>query len=264
MIYSAAILSHNKTLLARHFVSMTKTRSESLLSAFPKLIGEHAHSQDHTFVETESVRYLYVPIFDHLFVVVITNKSSNILEDLSTVNLISRVIQDLSQNSRIGKHKKSDEDVIKQHAFDIIFHLDEMISSLGYREDLSTAQLKVFSQMESHNEDLQEMLQEAKIQEAREAGRKKQAELQKARIEEAKKNAKSTSDLMRSKLTNMLQSNRSSVPAVSTPVSPVPEQLYEMERPMPTPVSVQHTAAVPRKKMVLGRSREPNLMDEQD
>lgn len=75
-------------LVSRQFVDMSRIRIEGLLAAFPKLVGS---GKQHTYVETENVRYVYQPM-ETLYLLLVTNKQSNILEDLETLRLLSKLV----------------------------------------------------------------------------------------------------------------------------------------------------------------------------
>lgn len=75
-------------LVSRQFVDMSRIRIEGYLAAFPKLVGI---GKQHTYIETENVRYVYQPI-ESLYLLLVTNKQSNILEDLETLRLLSKLV----------------------------------------------------------------------------------------------------------------------------------------------------------------------------
>jgi len=114
-------------------------RIEGLIAAFPKLLGG---DKQHTFIETQSVRYVYQPL-DTLYMVIITNKSSNILEDLEALQLLAKLIPEYCRNPT--------EEQILEKAYEIIFAFDEVIS-LGYKEKLTLPQIKTFIEMDSQEE----------------------------------------------------------------------------------------------------------------
>ncbi len=125
VVLAAAIVTrHGKTLLSRQFTELSRMRIEGLLTAFPKLANLSVKSQssnensnfkqiqeykeysskkwhsgsmvqmssDKTFVETDSVRYLFQPLENDLLLLLITTKSSNIVEDLDTLGLLYRIV----------------------------------------------------------------------------------------------------------------------------------------------------------------------------
>ncbi|KAG0210569.1 Coatomer subunit delta [Mortierella sp. GBA30] len=144
-----------KALISRQFREMTRSRIEGLIASFPKLTSS---GQQHTTIETEHVRYVYQPL-EELFIVLITNKQSNILQDIDTLQLVSRVVSSVC--------RPTDAREIDRNAFELLSSFDEIIS-LGYRENVNLAQVANISEMESHEEKIQEMIEKNKEREAKE------------------------------------------------------------------------------------------------
>ncbi len=75
--------------------------------------------------------YVYQPL-DALFVVLITTKNSNILEDLETLRLFAKVIPEYCKSMTEGE--------VSANAFELIFAFDEIVA-LGYRESVNLHQV---------------------------------------------------------------------------------------------------------------------------
>ncbi|XP_032672676.1 coatomer subunit delta [Odontomachus brunneus] len=178
LIAAAVCTKAGKTIISRQFVDMTKARIEGLLAAFPKLMSS---GKQHTFVETESVRYVYQPL-EKVYMLLITTKASNILEDLETLRLFARVLPEYCNSM--------DELEIAENAFNLIFAFDEIIT-LGYRESVNLAQIRTFVEMDSHEEKVYQAVRMTQEREAKNKMREKAKELQRQRMEANKKNVKS-------------------------------------------------------------------------
>ncbi|KAL8425064.1 hypothetical protein Efla_001453 [Eimeria flavescens] len=175
VVISACISSRVRPLLSRQFVDIRRAKVEGLLNAFVKLVDYSG--SDHTYLETESVRYVYQPV-DNLYLVLITTKSSNIFEDLGTLRMFVSIVQDTCGESQANGTL---EDSVAAHAFDIIFMLDELISG-GYREALTLQQIQSFVAMDSHEEKLQKMIAEGKEKEQADRRREIAQRLEKERL----------------------------------------------------------------------------------
>jgi len=183
VLIAAAVCSKSgKAIISRQFVEMSKSRIEGLLAAFPKLMTA---GKQHTFVETESVRYVYQPL-DSLFMLLITTKASNILEDLETLRLFSRVVPEYCRNM--------EEAEILDNSFNLIFAFDEIVA-LGYRESVNLAQVRTYVEMDSHEEKVFNAVRETQMREAKNKMREKAKELQRQKLETQKRGGKPISSM---------------------------------------------------------------------
>ena len=176
MVLSASVCTRGgKALVSRQFVEMTRMRIEGLLAAFPKLVE---HAKQHTFVETDTVRYVYQPLENQMFLLLITTKASNIVEDLSTLRLLAKVVPDVAGGLL--------ESAINENAFDLIFAFDEVIAAGGYREEATLSSIRANLAMESHEEKMHDMIEEQKKKEAENKAREKAAQFQHQKVENFK------------------------------------------------------------------------------
>lgn len=168
MVLSASVCTRQgKALVSRQFVEMNRLRIEGLLAAFPKLVG---HAKQHTFVETDSVRYVYQPLENHMYLLLITTKASNIVEDLGTLRLLAKVVPDVAG----GLH----ENAIHEHAFDLIFAFDEVLTAGGYKEEATLTSIRTNLLMDSHEEKIHLALKESKEAQAKDEMRRQAKTIQ--------------------------------------------------------------------------------------
>lgn len=191
-----------KPLLSRQFRDVSKDRITALLANFPSLISNS--SSQHTSVEDEHVRYVYQPL-EELYIVLITNKTSNILQDIDTLHLFVSTVSNLL--------RVVDEHSILDQAFEIISAFDEIIN-LGYKENLTISQVQTFLEMDSHEEKIQEIIERNKELEASEERKRRAKEIQ--RKELAKRNMETVPQSFDSFQTS--QQAQSYQPSYSTPV----------------------------------------------
>ena len=130
---------------------MNRLRVEGLLAAFPKLVG---HAKQHTYVETDTVRYVYQPLENNLYLLLITTKTSNIVEDLGTLRLLAKVVPDVSGGLQ--------ENTINENAFDLIFAFDEVLTAGGYKEEATLSSIRTNLLMDSHEEKIHNALKQSK------------------------------------------------------------------------------------------------------
>lgn len=87
---------------------------------------------------------MYQPI-ENLVVLVVTTKNSNIIEDLETLRTLAKCTSSmLSLHTVVPEYAGSvQEEAVVDHAFDLIFALDELITYGGMNETIPLQQVRV-------------------------------------------------------------------------------------------------------------------------
>ncbi|KAK7433093.1 coatomer subunit delta [Neonectria magnoliae] len=174
VVLAASICTRGgKAVLSRQFREMPRSRIEALLASFPKLADS---GTQHTTVEQDNVRFVYQPL-DELYMVLITNRQSNILQDIDSLHLFAQVVTSTC--------KTLDEREIVKNAYELLSAFDELVT-LGYRENLTISQIKTFLEMESHEERIQEIIARNKELEATEERKRKAKQLEMQRKDAAR------------------------------------------------------------------------------
>ncbi|KAI4838467.1 coatomer subunit delta [Plasmodium brasilianum] len=194
-VLSAAISTKSKILVSRQFQNISKCDLDSLTIPFYNLIERER--SDHTYIETDKVRYVYQPL-DSIYIFLITNINSNIIEDLEIIKVLSQIIQDICQGN-------INESTILKKCFTIIFYIDELIKN-GVREIVNTNQIKTYIEMESHEEKLQTIIRENKEKEEKERRKFIASKLEKNR---QKQNKGSTNSFISNDIISALEYNTS-------------------------------------------------------
>ena len=137
---SVVICNKNaRIIFARQFFNITRMDLEEYIVQFSRGVDS---CKEITHFESDKVRYIFIPI-DSLYLILITTKNSNIIEDTEILKLIYRLIQDLCGQI-------NSESIVK-NAFEIMLGIDDIVS-LGYRNSVTLGQIKQYLQMESIEE----------------------------------------------------------------------------------------------------------------
>jgi coatomer subunit delta len=94
VILTVGICNKNgQLILARQFEGMTRSTVEDIYLSFPKLIHPN---QQHTYVQSEKYTFLYIPM-ENLYLVTVSSKNSNIIEDQETIRTLYKVLCGICQ-----------------------------------------------------------------------------------------------------------------------------------------------------------------------
>ncbi|KAJ4376579.1 coatomer subunit delta [Didymella sp. IMI 355093] len=250
VVLAASICTRGgKAVLSRQFREMQRSRIEALLASFPKLADSNTQ---HTTCEQDNVRYVYQPL-DELYMVLITNLQSNILQDINSLHLFAQVVSSTC--------KSLDEREILRNAFELLTAFDEIVT-LGYRENLTMSQIKTFLDMESHEERIQEIIARNKELEASEERKRraKQLEMQRKEMSRSQRAGGGMGGGMGSGMGSGMgggMGRQSSYPAFtpSAPTQTVPDTYDSYEASKKAPAK---PLALGKKGMQLGKKNKTN------
>ena len=130
---------NSRIIFARQFFNITRMDLEEYIVQFSRGVDS---CKEITHFESDKIRYIFIPI-ESLYLILITTKNSNIIEDTEILKLIYRLIQDICGTI-------NSESIVK-NAYEIMLGIDDIVS-LGYRNSVTLGQIKQYLQMESIEE----------------------------------------------------------------------------------------------------------------
>ena len=157
-----------KIIFSRQFVKMTRMEIEEHIVHFTRNIET---CKENSTLESDKTRYIFIPI-DNLYLILITDKESNLIEDIEITKIVYRLLQDICGNIT--------EVSIKENAFELIMGIDDIVN-MGYRDAVNLAQIKQYLLMDSQNEKEFRKAQEIKENEQKGKMKERMKELEKER-----------------------------------------------------------------------------------
>ena len=130
---------NSRIIFARQFFNITRMDLEEYIVQFSRGVDS---CKEITHFESDKIRYIFIPI-ESLYLILITTKNSNIIEDTEILKLIYRLIQDICGTI-------NSESIVK-NAYEIMLGIDDIVS-LGYRNSVTLGKIKQYLQMESIEE----------------------------------------------------------------------------------------------------------------
>ena len=220
VVISASLLTKDgKILLSRQFLEITRIQLDSLLGSF---IRQLDFLRQHTFLENESARFIYLPLDNNIYLTLLTSKDSNIVDDIETIRLLQKIVQ------HYCPYGVSEGSILKS-SFDIVFAFDDVIT-MGYRESITLSQILSYAEMESLEERTFKEKMKAQMLEVKEISKRKQQEFDKQRAIEAKNVEKH-----KATLAPVPQSLDTSVTEMATSITrEEPSILKELAEPSPS------------------------------
>jgi len=167
VVLSAAVCTkQGKLELARQFVEMTRSKTQTIWSTFSKLID---HDSKHCSFETPECRFMYQHLDNHV-VAIATNFSSNVMVDFDILTSLVRIVTDTMQGNRFE---------ISEVKFELVHKFDEVITPTGLFTYASLQEIQKAVEMDSHEHRVAEMIRASQENEARVLAQKRAEQIRK-------------------------------------------------------------------------------------
>jgi len=186
VVLSAAVCTkQGKLELARQFVEMTRSKTQTIWSTFSKLID---HDSKHCSFETPECRFMYQHLDTHV-VAIATNFSSNVMVDFDILTSLVRIVTDTMQGNRFE---------ISEIKFELVHKFDEVITPTGLFTYASLQEIQKAVEMDSHEHRVAEMIRASQENEARVLAQKRAEQIRKLKKQKKDLDASAESSMYKS------------------------------------------------------------------